>query len=104
MNAAGARVLVVGVGGLGSPAAMARARAGVGSIALVDDDAVDVTNLHRQILFGVADVGRPKVEVAARALRELAPQVEVKVHATRFLPSNALDLVATCDLVVEGSD
>jgi adenylyltransferase/sulfurtransferase len=104
MSLSGKRVLVIGVGGLGSPAAMALARAGVGTIALVDDDAVDVTNLHRQILFGQADVGQPKVDAAARTLSALAPGVKVETHATRFVPANAADLVATCDLVVEGSD
>jgi molybdopterin/thiamine biosynthesis adenylyltransferase len=99
-----ARVLVVGVGGLGCPAAIALARAGVASLALVDDDAVDVTNLHRQVLFGEADVGRPKVEVAARALVELAPGIEIRAHVTRLLPDNAVELARSCDLVVEGSD
>ena len=99
-----ARVLVVGVGGLGCPAALALARGGVTSLALVDDDAVDVTNLHRQVLFGEGDVGRLKVEVAARALSEIAPCIDVRAHATRLLPDNAVELARSCDLVVEGSD
>ena len=99
-----ARVLVVGVGGLGCPAALALARGGVTSLALVDDDAVDVTNLHRQVLFGEGDVGRPKVEVAARALSAIAPGIDVRAQVTRLLPDNAVDLVRSCDLVVEGSD
>lgn len=105
---AGARVLVVGMGGLGCPAAMAFARAGVGTLGLVDDDLVDATNLHRQILFGDADVGAPKIDVAARALRRFAQEaghrLEVELHPSRLLPSNAVDLASRYDLVVEGSD
>lgn len=99
-----ARVLVVGVGGLGCPAAIALAAAGVGALGLVDDDRVDLTNLHRQILFTDTDVGRPKALAAARALGAFGPNVAVTVHATRLLPENAAELVAAYDLVVEGSD
>ena len=99
-----ARVLVVGVGGLGCPAAMALARAGVGTIGLADDDVVEATNLHRQILFTEADVGAPKIDVAARALERLAPGLRVERHATRLLPPNAVDLASRYDVVVEGSD
>lgn len=101
---AAARVLVVGIGGLGCPAALALARAGVGTIGIADDDEVDVSNLHRQILFRDEDVGQPKVPAAVRALARLAPDVRVEAHATRLLPHNAVDLVAAYDLVVEGSD
>lgn len=99
-----ARVLVVGLGGLGCPSAIALARAGVGTLGFADDDLVDVTNLHRQILFDDADVGRPKVEAAAAAIARLAPGVRVERHATRLLPPNAVELVSRYDLVLEGSD
>jgi molybdopterin/thiamine biosynthesis adenylyltransferase len=101
---ANARVLVVGVGGLGCPASIALARAGVGTIGIADDDLVDVSNLHRQILFEDADVGKSKVERAALALRKIAPNVEIEAHETRLLPTNAVSLVSKYDLVVEGSD
>jgi molybdopterin/thiamine biosynthesis adenylyltransferase len=99
-----ANVLVVGVGGLGCPAAMALARAGVGALGLCDDDEVERTNLHRQILFDDADVGAHKVDAAARALRRLAPRLELRLHRTRLLPDNAVDLVRGYDVVLEGSD
>lgn len=105
---AGARALVVGAGGLGCPASMALVRAGVGTLGLVDDDEVDLSNLHRQTLFDDGDVGASKVEVAARSLRALADAsglaLNVEVHRTRLLPSNALDLTARYDIVLEGSD
>lgn len=99
-----ARVLLVGMGGLGCPAALALARSGVKTLGIADDDEVDVSNLHRQILFRSEDVGRPKAEVAAARLRDVAPGIEVVVHGTRLLPSNALELVGPYDVVVEGSD
>ena len=98
------RVLVVGVGGLGCPALLALLAAGVRSFSLCDDDVVDRTNLHRQILFGDADVGAPKLQAAARALRARAPDVDIVLHETRILPDNALDLVRTARVVLEGSD
>jgi adenylyltransferase/sulfurtransferase len=98
------RALVVGVGGLGCPAAIALARAGVGTIGLCDDDLVDRSNLHRQILFGDADVGGSKVACAEAALRGWAPRLDVRVHARRLLPGNAIDLVRHYDVVLEGSD
>jgi molybdopterin/thiamine biosynthesis adenylyltransferase len=100
------RVLLVGVGGLGSPAAIALASAGVGTIGLADDDEVEETNLHRQILFGEADVGTKKTAAAARAIPRWAATAtpRVVVHDTRLLPTNAVDLVLGYDVVVEGSD
>ena len=99
-----ARVLLVGIGGLGCPAALVLAHAGVGTIGIADDDEVDVTNLHRQVLFRDADVGASKVEAAARTLAERVPGITVVRHATRLLPPNAVDLVTPYDVVVEGSD
>jgi molybdopterin/thiamine biosynthesis adenylyltransferase len=99
------RALVVGVGGLGSPAAIALASAGVGTLGLADDDTVDVTNLHRQILFTDEDVGRDKLDAAVLGLRRWVPgSYEVVPHRTRLLPHNARDLVRGYDVVVEGSD
>jgi molybdopterin/thiamine biosynthesis adenylyltransferase len=101
---ASSRVLVVGVGGLGCPAAIALAHAGVGTLGLADADEVDLSNLHRQVLFEDEDVGRPKVPAAAARLRSLVPSLEVELHETRLLPSNAVELVSRYDIVVEGSD
>ncbi len=98
-----ARVLVVGLGGLGCPCAIALARAGVGTLRLCDDDVVDATNLHRQILFDDASVGKPKLDEAERALKSMA-DVAIERTATRFLPQHAREILDGCDLVVEGSD
>ncbi|WP_299035308.1 ThiF family adenylyltransferase [uncultured Pseudokineococcus sp.] len=99
-----ARVLVVGAGGLGSPVLLYLAAAGVGTLGVVDDDVVDVSNLHRQVLHGVADVERPKTESAADALARLDPGVQVVQHAERLTAGNALELLAGYDLVVDASD
>jgi len=84
-----ARVLVVGAGGLGSPVLAYLAAAGVGRIGIVDDDAVDITNLQRQILYETADIGKPKAATAAERLHALNPQIALDVIATRFDASNA---------------
>ncbi|HZZ83703.1 MAG TPA: molybdopterin-synthase adenylyltransferase MoeB [Anaeromyxobacteraceae bacterium] len=99
-----ARVLMVGAGGLGSPIGLYLAAAGVGTIGLVEFDAVDVTNLQRQVLHGTKDVGRPKLESARDRLRDLNPHVELVPHAARLTSANALDLVGRYDLVVDGTD
>jgi len=104
IDLAAARVLVVGVGGLGAPIALALGQAGVGTLGLADDDEVDRTNLHRQVLFRDADVGRPKVAAGAEALARRFPQLRVVAHPTRFLVANAVDLARAYDIVVEGSD
>jgi molybdopterin/thiamine biosynthesis adenylyltransferase len=100
------RVLLVGVGGLGAPAAIALARSGVGTIGIADDDEVEASNLHRQILYGEADVGSSKPLAASRAIAAwAAPEnVHVVAHGTRLLPDNAVALVSQYDVVIEGSD
>ncbi len=98
------RALLVGAGGLGSPAALYLAAAGVGTLGLVEFDVVDETNLQRQILYGDADVGRPKIEAAAERLRATNPHVTLETHGGRLDVDNARELVAAYDLVVDGSD
>ena len=99
-----ARVLLIGAGGLGAPAALYLAAAGVGTIGLIDDDDVDVSNLQRQVIHATASVGRPKVDSAAEAIRALNPDVEVVAHQTRLTAANALDLLGGWDVVIDGTD
>ena len=99
-----ARVLCVGAGGLGSPAALYLAAAGVGTLGLVDFDTVDVANLQRQILHGTPDVGRPKTESARDTLSRLNPTVAIQLHTCRLDAANARKILAGYDLVVDGSD
>ena len=99
-----ARVLVVGAGGLGSPVALYLGAAGVGTVGLVDDDRVELSNLQRQIVHCTADLGRPKVRSAAAAVRALNPGVQVREHEVRLGPGNVMDLLAGYDLVCDGSD
>lgn len=101
---AAAHVLVIGAGGLGCPAMQSLAAVGVGCITVIDDDDVDLSNIHRQILFGADDVGRPKVEVAAERLRQLQPGISVETRAERLTTDNAAALVGAADLVLDGSD
>lgn len=101
---AASSVLLIGAGGLGSPAALYLAAAGVGRLGLVDFDTVDLSNLQRQVLFGTRDVGRPKLEAAAERLGDLNPGVRIELHPTRLDPSNALDRIARYDVVLDGSD
>ena len=98
------RVLVVGAGGLGSPLLLYLAAAGIGTIGVVDHDAVDLSNLQRQIIHGTGAVGRSKVESAAEAIGALNPDVRVVAHPQRLDASNALDLVSGYDIVADGSD
>jgi sulfur-carrier protein adenylyltransferase/sulfurtransferase len=97
-------VLVIGAGGLGCPALLYLAAAGVGRIVIVDPDSVDLSNLQRQVLYTSEDQGVKKVEAAARRLRALNPLVRIETHPVKFDRSNALDLVRSCDVVVDGSD
>jgi sulfur-carrier protein adenylyltransferase/sulfurtransferase len=99
-----ARVLCIGAGGLGSPAAMYLAAAGVGTIGLVDFDAVDLSNLQRQIMHGTADVGRSKLESARARLDAINPNVRFEAHDGAFDEKNALDLVRAYDVVLDGTD
>jgi len=99
-----AHVLCIGAGGLGSPAALYLAAAGVGTIGIVDFDDVDLSNLQRQILHGTKDIGRSKLESARDRLRDANPNIEVELHECRFSSENASELVACYDLVVDGSD
>lgn len=99
-----ARVLLVGAGGLGSPAALYLAAAGVGTLVLVDNDNVDLSNLHRQILHFSPDVGKAKVQSARDKLAALNPGVKIVAKKSRFTPANAGRLLAGCDLVLDGSD
>ena len=94
----------MGAGGLGSPAALYLAAAGVGTIGLVDFDVVDVTNLQRQVLYTTSDVGRPKLEAAAERLRAMNPFVTIEAHPVTLDASNALELVSAYDVVLDGTD
>ncbi|MBC7789017.1 MAG: molybdopterin-synthase adenylyltransferase MoeB [Anaerolineae bacterium] len=100
----GGRVLLVGAGGLGSPAALYLAAAGVGHLGVVDFDVVDVTNLQRQILHGTSDVGRSKLDSARDAIAEINPHVNVETVEARLTSANALDIIREHDIVVDGSD
>jgi sulfur-carrier protein adenylyltransferase/sulfurtransferase len=99
-----ARVLCIGVGGLGSPSALYLAAAGVGTIGIVDFDVVDESNLQRQILYGTKDLGRPKIESAAERLRDANPNVSVVAHETRLSAENALEIFSGYDVVADGTD
>ena len=98
------RILVVGAGGLGSPVLLYLAAAGVGTLGIVDDDRVDLSNLQRQIVHDTGSIGRLKTESAAVRLKALNPEVGLEVHARRLLPDDAGALVAQYDLVIDGSD
>jgi adenylyltransferase/sulfurtransferase len=99
-----ARVLCIGAGGLGSPAALYLAAAGIGTLGLVDADRVDASNLQRQILYGIDDVGKSKLEQAKARLRQLNPDVKIVLHETRLTSANATEIIANYDVVIDGSD
>ncbi|MGO1680888.1 molybdopterin-synthase adenylyltransferase MoeB [Corynebacterium variabile] len=100
----GARVLITGAGGLGSPALLYLAAGGVGTIGIIDDDVVDVSNLQRQVVHGMEDVGRAKVESAADAVARINPTVTVEQLRTRLTADNAVDIIGGYDLVLDGAD
>ena len=99
-----ATVALVGAGGLGAPAALYLAAAGVGTLRLIDADTVALSNLQRQVIYGGADVGAAKVEAAARRLAALNPHVTVQARPVNLTSANAADLIAGCDLVLDGTD
>jgi adenylyltransferase/sulfurtransferase len=98
------RILLIGAGGLGSPLALYLAAAGVGTLGLVDFDVVDVSNLHRQVLHGTKDVGRPKLESARERIHDVNPHVHVEPYDTRLTSANALDIIRDYDVVIDGTD
>ena len=99
-----ASILVVGAGGLGSPALLYLAAAGIGKIGIIDDDSVDLSNLQRQVLHGTSSIGEAKVVSAERRLSNLNPEVAIEAYETRLGVDNALDLIGGFDLVIDGSD
>src|SRR5215207_490757 len=99
-----ARVLVIGAGGLGAPVLLYLAAAGVGTLGIVDDDAVSLSNLQRQVIHGTPDIDMPKVASATAVIGRLNPHVAVEAHAARLDASNALELIGKYDVVADGSD
>ena len=99
-----ARVLVIGAGGLGAPTLLYLAAAGVGTIGIVDDDVVDESNLQRQIIHGVSDIGRSKAQSARDSIAEVNPLVTVRLHEVRLAPQNAVELFGQYDLILDGTD
>jgi molybdopterin/thiamine biosynthesis adenylyltransferase/rhodanese-related sulfurtransferase len=99
-----ARVLLIGAGGLGSPAALYLAAAGVGHLGIIDADVVELSNLQRQVLHGTRDVGRPKVSSAEARLRDLNPHVDIATYHARLTSANAMELLRGYDIIVDGSD
>ncbi len=99
-----ARILIVGAGGLGSPASLYLAAAGIGKIGLVDFDVVDHTNLHRQIIFTTQDVGKKKVEAAKERLKAVNPNVDIILHETKLTSQNAMEIIRNYDIVIDGTD
>jgi hypothetical protein len=99
-----ARVLSIGAGGIGSPAILYLAAAGVGTLGIVDDDKVSLSNLQRQVLHATSHIGRPKTESASLAVSRLNPHVNVEVHEQRLTPGNAARIIKNYDIVLDGSD
>ena len=99
-----AKILIVGIGGLGCPAAENLTRAGVGSIGLVDNDIVSISNIHRQSLFSSKDVKKTKVSVAAKKLKDINPDTKIKIYNTRLNEKNIRKIIKNYDLIIDGSD
>ena len=99
-----AKVLVIGAGGLGCPALQYLAAAGIGSIGIIDDDVVDLSNLHRQILFTIHDIGLPKATTAARVLQNINPEIKIIAYAERLTPQNAFSIIGLYDIIIDGTD
>jgi len=99
-----ARVLVIGAGGLGAPVLLYLAAAGVGTLGVVDDDVVSLSNLQRQVIHATPDIGRPKVDSAAAMIERLNPHVAVEPYGVRLTAQNALELISSFDIVADGSD
>jgi adenylyltransferase/sulfurtransferase len=99
-----ARVLVIGAGGLGAPVILYLAAAGIGTLGVIDDDVVSLSNLQRQVIHATPDLGKPKVETAAAMIGRLNPHVAVERHQVRLDAANALALIGSCDIVADGSD
>src|SRR5204862_2059714 len=99
-----ARVLCIGAGGLGSPATLYLAAAGVGTIGLIDSDRVELSNLQRQVLYGTRDVGREKLAVATERIHDINPTIKVIAHDGQFKSQTAQEIVASYDVIVDGSD
>ena len=99
-----AKVLVIGSGGLGSPALLYLAAAGVGTIGIVDFDVVDDSNLQRQVLFGVNEIGKPKVEAAKKRLESLNPYIDIKIYNQQLTSQNALEIIREYDVIADGTD
>ena len=97
-------VLIIGAGGLGSPVGLYLAAAGVGRIGIADFDKVDITNLHRQVLYGTSQVGQPKLSAAIERLHDLNPEISIEAHETAINSENALELFRKYDIVVDGTD
>jgi molybdopterin/thiamine biosynthesis adenylyltransferase/rhodanese-related sulfurtransferase len=99
-----ASVLVIGVGGLGCPALLYLAASGIGRIGLVDGDTVSLSNLHRQVIFSTADIGKPKAEIAARKLAELNPEISIEAYPFFIVQNNILAIIESYDFIVDGTD
>ena len=99
-----AKVLIVGAGGLGCPMLMYLTAAGVGTVGIVDFDVIEKSNLQRQVLFTVDDIGKPKASTAANRLSKLNPEIEFNIHHSKLTSENALEIIKEYDLVADGTD